>query len=108
MDNKFEKQPSFFRNQPWIPFISDFVTINLQSLLVTLLPIALVMINPSHLDLWVGAKIIEEFFGIEKILLIIISLKKNFITMSWVTIIAKKPKKGLIEQLSVDFFFNFN
>jgi len=43
---------------------------------------------------------IEEFFGIKKLLFIIfISLKKIFITMSWVINIAKKPKKGFISSL---------
>jgi hypothetical protein len=40
---------------------------------------------------------IEEFFGMEKLLfLIFISLKKTFMTMFWVINIAKKPKKGFI------------
>ena len=50
---------------------------------------------------------IEELFGKEKLLFnIFISLKKSFITMSWVTNIAKKPKRGLIVQILVDSFFN--
>ena len=77
-----EKHPSLFRNQPCIPLISDLVTINLQSLLVTLLPIAIVSTKPSHLDLWVGAKIIEEFTGIEELLIIFFLVKKSLKTMS--------------------------
>ena len=34
-----------------------------------------------------------------------ISLKKNLITMSWVIKNAKKPKKGLILLVTIDFFF---
>ena len=92
-----EKHPSLFKNQPCIPLISDLVTINLQSFFVTLLPIAIVSIKPSHLDLWVGAKIMEEFLGIEKPLFnTFFLLKKNLNTMSWVTNIAINPKIGLI------------
>jgi pyridoxine 5-phosphate synthase len=36
-----------------------------------------VRIKPSHLDLWVGAKITEEFVGIENPLLIIFFLLKK-------------------------------
>jgi pyridoxine 5-phosphate synthase len=39
--------------------------------------------KPSHLDLWVGAKIIDELIGKGKILLIIFFLlKKNLRIMS--------------------------
>jgi len=42
-----------------------------------------VSINPSHLDLWVGAKMIEEFMGIEKpFFIIFFFLKKNLKTTS--------------------------
>ena len=109
-DNWFiEKHPSLFKNQPCIPFISDLVTINLQSFFVTLLPIAMVSIKPSHLDLWVGAKMIEEFMGIEKPLFnIFFFLKKNLKTTSWVTNIAINPNTGFILcQISKDSFFKF-
>ena len=93
-----------------MPIISDFVTINLQSFLETLLPIAIVRINPSHLDLWVGAKITELLCGIFKFLLIIFfSLKNIFITISWVINIAIRPKKGFISwQILIVLFFKFN
>jgi pyridoxine 5-phosphate synthase len=43
----------------------------------------MVSIKPSHLDLWVGAKMIEEFKGIEKPLFnIFFFLKKNLKIMS--------------------------
>ena len=92
-----------------MPFISDLVTINLQSFFVTLLPIAIVSIKPSHLDLWVGAKMIEEFMGIEKPFFnIFFFLKKNLKTTSWVTNIAIKPNTGLILcQIFKEFFFKF-
>ena len=66
--------------------------------------------NPSHLDLWVGAKIIEEFRGIENPLLIIFFLlKKNLKTISCVTNIAKDPNTEFILYLfSTGFFFKFN
>ena len=83
---------------------------NLQSFLVTLLPIAIVRTKPSHLDLWVGAKIIEDFVGIENPLLIIFFLLKNNLkTISWVTSIAINASIGLILcQISTDFFFKLN
>ena len=48
----------------------------------------------------------EEFLGIEKLLLIIFFLlKKNFTTTSCVTNIAIKPNKGLIPSFKlIDFF----
>ena len=69
----------------------------------------MVSIKPSHLDLCVGAKMIEELIGIEKPLSnIFFFLKKNLKTMSWVTTIAINPNRGFILcQLSKDFFFKF-
>jgi len=57
----------------------------------------MVRIKPSHLDLWVGAKMIEEFMGKEKLLFnIFFFLKKHLKTMSCVTNIAINPNTGLI------------
>ena len=66
-------------------------------------------IKPSHLDLWVGDKMIEEFMGIEKPFFnIFFFLKKNLKTTSWVTNIAIYPNTGLIlYQISKEFFFKF-
>ena len=68
---------------------------NLQSLLVILLPVAQVKTNPSHLDLWVGASITEpvneERYSLP---LIIFLLKKNLITMSCVIHIASNARNG--------------